>query len=97
MITTLQKRSQMFPNGSRHKLLQARRLAAWEQAGLACMCQASERAARVGLGGQLRPAHADPRAAVVRMHDGAEAGIGPLTQLAGRAALLMPPRATADC
>ena len=27
-------------------------LAAWEQAGLACMRQARERAARVGLGGQ---------------------------------------------
>jgi len=54
------------------------------------MCQASERAARAGLGGQLRPAHADPRAAVVRMHDGAQAGIGSLPQLAGRAALLPP-------
>ena len=49
------------------------------------------------LGGQPQPAHADPRAAVVRMHDGAEAGIGSLPQLAGRAALLMPPRAAADC
>ena len=66
---------------------------------LACVWQttaAGERA-RVGLGGQLRPAHADPRAAVVRMHDGAQAGIGPVAQLAGRAALLMAPRAAADC
>jgi len=39
---------------------------------LACVWQttaASERA-RVALGGQARPAHADPRASVVRMHDG---------------------------
>ena len=56
----------------------------------------SERA-RVDLGGQLRSGHADPRAAVVRMHDGAQAGIGSLPQLAGRAALLLPPRAAADC
>ena len=61
------------------------------------MTAASELAARVGSGGQLRPAHADPRAAVVRMHDGAQAGIGSLVQLAGRAALLMPPRTAADC
>ena len=38
------------------------------------MTAASERAARVGLRDQLRPAHADPRAAVARMHDGAQAG-----------------------
>jgi len=49
------------------------------------------------LGDQLLPAHADPRTAVVRMHGGAEAGIGSLVQLAGRAALLMPPRAAAHC
>jgi len=57
----------------------------------------SERAALVGQGGQLRPAHADPRAAVVRMHDGAQAGIESLAQLAGRAALLMPHKVAADC
>ena len=60
------------------------------------MTAASERA-RVGLGGQLRPAHANPRAAIVRMHDGAQADIESLVQLAGCAAPLMPPRAAAHC
>ena len=54
----------------------------------------SELAARVG---QLRPAHANPRAAIVRMHDGAQADIESLVQLAGCAAPLMPPRAAAHC
>jgi len=49
------------------------------------MTAASERAARVGR--LRRPAAA--RAAVVRMHDGAQAGIGSLAQLAGCAALLL--------
>ena len=71
-----------------------------EAGSLACMWQTttmSELPASVGLGGQLRPAHADPRTAAVRMHDGAETGIGTLAQLAGRAALLMAPRAAAGC
>ena len=66
----------MFTNDARCRLLQARRLAAWErQFGILWQTTTVSERARVGLGGQLRPAHADPRAAVVRMHDGAQAGI----------------------